>query len=287
MSDRTLFVALARNRPEWLAQGLFIRAVETETNVRKFLLEGLKLDVSSNTKPEVHAEVPTKTSWRSDVKICWPNVTPIHFELKLTAPFTQRQREAGKKGQLPALIVPRREHYAKLASSCCIFEWRQLAAQVRQDDRVKSLLEEVSVSSSWLTDELKEGALSNEFSQFNSQQGLRRWPTIFRFLCTIDIHIIEMCGSMYQSSRQLSQTSKSTTPYYGYKFHLGQATMPSYWVGFWRAKNGIIRFGLWASNEHGKDVLLTESLPFQARKAAKLIVEHAETHEARFARNSP
>jgi hypothetical protein len=289
MSEQTLFVTLARNRPEWLAQGLFIRAVAMEPNVRKFLLKGLKLDVSPDTKPEVHAEVLTKTRWRADVEICWPNVAPIHFELKLTAPFTQRQKEAGKKGQLPALIVPRREHYAKLASNGCIFEWRELAAQVRQDARVKTLLEEVSVSSSWLTDELKEDALSNEFSQFNSPKGIRRWPTLFRFLCTVDIYILEMRGGMYCSSRQLSQTSKAATPYYGYKFHLGQVATPHYWVGFWRNKHDTVRFGLWAYNGYGyqQGELLTDSLPFQARIAAKLIVEQSEAYRARCVRDSP
>jgi DUSAM domain-containing protein len=81
---KTLFEAIARNRPEWLAQGLFMRAVETEPRVRAILLERLGWNRSPDEVPKVTDEEPTSEGWRTDVLVQWgPKKAKIELKLRI------------------------------------------------------------------------------------------------------------------------------------------------------------------------------------------------------------
>ncbi|MCE9674062.1 hypothetical protein LY474_40355 [Myxococcus stipitatus] len=104
----SMFEAMARHRPEWLAQGILMRAVETEPAVRALMIEQLRENLPCEEVPGVTEEEVTEGGWRADVCVAWKKRT-ARLELKLLAGFTRRQEEALKRREVDLLVLPSKE----------------------------------------------------------------------------------------------------------------------------------------------------------------------------------
>lgn len=257
-SGAGLFQSLSRSRPEWIAQGLFMHAVERESAVRQLVIETLLMDIPIDLVPNVTEEVPrVEDGWRRDVVISWPGFTEVSVELKLLAPFTPRQRSA-KIG----LIVARTREGGLDGVPC--LTWAELVPLI-EDPVVRELVRQVSEFRFAM--ELPSATLSAEFTSFMARTPESRWPTIYRFLSTVHACLYDAEHPTYQSSNGWSKSRQHSDPWYGYKFLIGNS---EFWLGFVRDSSGPF-FALYA----GTNCLLTERDAFDARELAQRVLESA------------
>lgn len=253
-STTTLFQSLARSRPEWIAQGLFVHAVLSEPKVRGLLRQVHGKETSQDAPPVVDEERPYEDGSRSDVVIRWPD-GDVRVELKLLAPFTPNQRGAAIN-----LIVARTREGALDGIPCVT--WAELVEQV-ENATLRELLRQVAdfhfaMNASRTT-------LHTEFGSFIAGGAEATWPTMYRFLCTVHSCLHDAESPRYKGSRGWSKSQRELDPWYGYKFWIGGV---EHWLGFIRAE-GELRFALY----RGHQLLWAEANEFDARLLSKRVVE--------------
>lgn len=269
----SMFEAMARHRPEWLAQGILMRAVETEPAVRALMIEKLGGNLSPEEVPHITEEEVTQGGWRADVCVAWLHRT-ARLELKLLAGFTSRQEEALKRREIDLLVLPSMEG-RELPEGLPIVTWRELA-DAAFDPCLKRLLAEVSASSTWRLEEISEKELEQDLNSFLGEKEERRWGLMYRFLSTVHQHLSGEAPTKYRASDGWACTPKGAVPYYGFYFWLGNDDMPRYWLGFWRSSNTKKPvFGLTVSRKRGPPVLFEEPLSFNAGALARRILSSA------------
>ena len=253
----TLFEDLARHRPEWLAQGLFIRAVQTEPAVLRLLQRAVD---APEGIPEVREEECTDFGWRADVVLRWRrSPRPIRCELKMAANFTRSQMGA----PIDLLVMPQR---ARHAPPVPVLTWSQLA-QSTKDEVLRELLNGVSASRTWILEQIAPDTVLADFAALTSQADQRSWNKTYRFLSTLNEHLTDLMGSSYSPSSRwtVAPRPKSGEPYYGWTF---QTRGRKYWLGFFR-NNGSIAFT--AHPAPTGNALLMEKRRFGARRLAKVV----------------
>jgi hypothetical protein len=273
----SMFEAIARHRPEWLAQGILMRAVETEPAVRALMIEQLGGNLSREEVPGVTEEEVTEGGWRADVCVAWKHRT-ARLELKLLAGFTRRQEEALKRREVDLLVLPSKEG-RELPDGLPVLTWRELA-DAALDPCLKQLLAEVSASSTRRLEEISGNELEQDLNSFLGEREERRWGLMYRFLSTVHQHLLEEAPTEYRASDGWARTSKGEEPYYGFCFWLGDDDRPRYWLGFWRSKNTKKPvFGLAAPSERGQPVLFEEPSSFNAGALARRILAEARGYD--------
>lgn len=271
----SMFEAMARHRPEWLAQGILMRAVETEPAVRALMIEKLGGNLSLEEAPCITEEEVTQGGWRADVCVAWKNRT-ARLELKLLAGFTLRQEEALKRREIDLVVLPSMDG-RELPEGLPVLTWRELA-DAALDPCLKRLLAEVSASSTWRLEEISEEELEQDLNSFLGEKEERRWGLMYRFLSTVHQHLTEEAPTEYRASDGWARTRKGEEPYYGFCFWLGNDDMPRYWLGFWRSKKSKKPvFGLSVPSESGQPVRFEEPLSFNAAALARRILSVARS----------
>jgi hypothetical protein len=257
-STPTLFQSLARSRPEWVAQGLFVHAVLFEPGVRALLLGALgkAKAISRDLVPEVDEEIPEESGWRRDVVIKWPG-HDTSIELKLLAPFTSRQRSA------PIDLIVARTRDGALDGVRCV-TWAELVKGVA-DPTLRVLLEQVVESSFAM--EAPKSTIEKEFDSFSEGGPEGAWPTMYQFLSTLHYCLYDAEHPNYRSSRGWSKSRKPSDAWYGYKFWVGTV---DYWLGFVRDANAL-RFALY--RDSGRQLLWNEPNNFDARSLSQRVLE--------------
>jgi hypothetical protein len=272
----SMFEAMARHRPEWLAQGILMRAVETEPAVRALMIERLGWNLPREEVPGVTEEEVTEGGWRADVCVAWKHRT-ARFELKLLAGFTRRQEEALKRREVDLLILPSKEG-RELPDGLPVLTWEELAGAAL-DPCLARLLAEVSASSTWRLEEISGNELGQDLDSFLGEREARRWGLMYRFLSTVHQHLIEDAPTDYRASDGWACTPKGEEPYYGFCFWLGDDDRPRYWLGFWRSKNTKKPvFGLTVPSERSAPVLFEEPTSFNAGALARRILADARRY---------
>ncbi|AGC45829.1 hypothetical protein MYSTI_04537 [Myxococcus stipitatus DSM 14675] len=277
---QSLFESMARHRPEWLAQGLLMRAITTEPCVRKLLLERLKWRQCPGFEevPSVTEEEQTSSKWRADLCVAWAQ-SKAYLELKILAGFTVRQEEALKERRID-LVVLLRPDGRELPVGMPVVTWAEVAERATEVN-LKLLLEQVTTSFDWRQEALPADVLEEEFAGFIAGAIEGRWPRMYRFLSTVHSHLRESAETetAYRASNAWSFARKSSEPYYGYCFWLGEQDVPLFWMGFWRSKEtGEIVFGVSVPGRKGRSVLLEETLRFDAADLATRALSAARGH---------
>lgn len=227
----TLFATVARDRPEWLAQGLFAHALAADAGVRGCVV-GRALPSKARAlrfeSPAVERERPFG-HWRADVVAKWKALkVTLWFELKLGAGLTVRQeQELRKRGAV--VIHPFGRRPIGLDGLTHI-AWSELASAAR-DPVLRRLLAQVDASSSWWHEVLTEDLLREEFDSFLRKES---WEHLYRFLATVDAHLRDRLGEQYKPSRGWAMSRRKSDQYYGYAFHLGRTRKTWFFVGFSR-----------------------------------------------------
>ncbi|WNG60209.1 hypothetical protein F0U59_39980 [Archangium gephyra] len=277
---KNLFEAIARHRPEWLAQGLLMRAITTEPSVRVLLLERLGWSISPNEVPELTEEEVTMGGWRADVLVAWGQ-QKARLELKLLAGFTLRQEEALLRRDVALVILPQKEG-RKLPVGIPVITWAELANQVQTDSVLKNLLANVSDSSTWALEDITGSELLQDFDNFVSNRNSGSWHHMYRFLSTIHFHLLEMAPTKYRASDGWARAWRAAEPYYGFCFWLGNKDIPRFWLGFWRRKeSGSLVFSTTVPSTRNQSVLFMESDRFSAETLAQRVLEEANAYKQR------
>lgn len=262
----SLFAEVARQRPEWLAQGLFKRAVRTQPRVQKRLLRLLGIDV----RPGHHAvleEQPTECGWRADVTVTGWRKEPVRFELKLLAGLTKRQEEALAKGTIDMIVAPR-GHSIRWRQ---IIDWSSLASWC-DDSVLRRLLQQVEDASSWLKENLDPEAAKREFTSLLDNEPDASWRGLYLFLSTIHEHMGSL-DDCYRASDAWTLSRRNR--YYGYCFWLGRHTLPRFWLGFGEEDKGEIALYLSAKSRSGAREWKVSRGSFRARQSAVAILRKA------------
>lgn len=262
----TLFDSLARNRPEWLAQGLLVHALENEPAARALVLDAMRLSIPATEVPTVTEEEPTDGGWRADVCVRWGDGTLKRLELKLLSGFTPRQIEALHKREVDLLIAPSAHNVPPGARTMPLVTWAQLAGLELKDTSLRALLEQVGTRSTWMMPELSSEVLQAEFGAFSSKDSAARWAGMYRFLSTVHEHLLEAAPGDYRASDAWTPVRRGVGSYYGFCFYLGgpDAETPRFWLGFWREGTTPV-FGVTVPRVKGESVL------YQTRDATGMV----------------
>lgn len=274
----SLFESMARHRPEWLAQGLLMRAVATEPDVRALLLEGLQRGqvISKDEVPGVTEEEVTESGWRADVCVTWVGYK-ARIELKLLAGFTRRQEEALLLRKVDLLVLPEKGD-RELPKHLSLLTWEEIAGVV-SDPYLKKLLGEVSVSSTWSLKDISGSELDEDFNSFLGEHDKRNWARMYRFLSTVHLHLLEDAPTEYRASDGWTRARTNQEPYYGFCFWLGADDTPRFWLGFWRSPPmGKPVFELSVASKRRHPLLLLESERFSAGELARQVLSKAREH---------
>ncbi|WP_120588439.1 hypothetical protein [Corallococcus sp. CA054B] len=252
----TLFDSLARNRPEWLAQGLLVHALMTEPAARALVLSAMGLSIPATEVPTVTEEEPTDGGWRADVCVRWADGTLKRFELKLLAGFTPRQLEALHKREVDLLITPAAQSVPPEARTMPHVTWAQLAGLELNDTSLKTLLSQVGTRSTWLLPELNAEMLLRELDAFSRQASTARWEGMYRFLSTVHEYLLDEAPGDYRASDAWTPVRRGAASYYGFCFYLGDADVeaPRFWLGFWRQGTTPV-FGVTVPSPKGEPIL--------------------------------
>ncbi|WP_375742104.1 hypothetical protein NR800_22295 [Corallococcus interemptor] len=231
-----LFDSLARNRPEWLAQGLLVHALVTETAARALVLSAMGLSIPATEVPTVTEEEPTDGGWRADVCVRWGDGTLKRFELKLLSGFTPQQLKALHKREVDLLIIPAAQSLPPEARTMPFVTWAQLAGLELNDTSLKTLLSQVGTRSTWLMPELNAEVLLAELDAFSSTAPTARWAGMYRFLSTVHEYLLDKAPGDYRASDAWTPVRRGAASYYGFCFYLGGTDVetPRFWLGFWR-----------------------------------------------------
>lgn len=214
MERVNVFRGLARGHPEWLAQGLFLHALETEEGLRRLLIDRLGLDVPAARVPLL-AEEPQADGWRSDVHVEWGPGVDTRFELELGA-VTPRPGEAAP-GEVDAVIGPAGVRAPSPGATA--IAWDELAATVR-DPVLSALFRQASVDESWSLETLDEPTAFREFAAWVDGPESPAPRTLHRFLSTLDLRLHELAGDRYRPERSWSGTPGGALPHQGFAYEL-------------------------------------------------------------------
>lgn len=262
----TLFAAIARDRPEWLAQGIFAYALAEDAGVRRFVLRRAlpsRARVLAAIPPAVERERPYG-HWRADVVAKWKESGDLlWFELKLGAGLTARQ--AQELPEKDAVIVHPFGRRPVGLDGLTHIAWSELAVAAR-DPVLKTLLAQVDASSSWWHEVLTEELLHSEFESFLRKEA---WEHMYRFLATVDAHLKDLLGPQYRPSRGWAMSRRKSDQYYGYAFHVGGQRKTWFFVGFSR-DNGGVHASL-TFNPGESTILAVRRFPLRARTFAAQI----------------
>jgi hypothetical protein len=274
-----LFEAMARHRPEWLAQGLLMRAVAAEPVLRSLLRERLGWELARDEVPIISEEEVTEGGWRADISVAWKDRT-ARLELKLLAGFTYRQEEALRRRAVDLLVLKSKAG-RELPAGLPVLTWDEIAEAV-SDPCLKRLLGEVSTSSTWVLEEISGKELEQDFDSFLGEHEERSWRLMYRFLSTVHQHLLEGAPMEYRASDGWTCTPRAETPYYGFCFWLGDNDTPRFWLGFWRSqttKKPV--FGLTVLSVRGESVLLEEPARFAAGELAGRLFADARDYSGK------
>jgi hypothetical protein len=231
-----LFGSLARHRGEWLAQGLLIRALTTEAACRGLVIERLGLRVDVDAVPDVDEEqVDDRTGWRVDVLAKRSGQREVRIELKLAASLTVRQIEALGRKHIDLFVVPESRKADASLGEVPRVTWAELARRAL-DTTLRTLLAEAESHTSWLQASVAARTLADDFEQLSSRRSSAVWPTLYRFLCTVDVLLRQQLQG-YQPS---TGWSLSPGQWYGYTFDVSPSPRRTrgYWIGLTRGKQG-------------------------------------------------
>jgi hypothetical protein len=267
--SQSLFASVARDRPEWLAQGVFAYALGHDQGVRHLVLRKVmpaKARPIAATVPTVERERPVGR-WRADVVATWPGREPLQFELKLGAGLTWRQGQLLRRRRA-VIIHPKGKRPAGLDGLTHI-SWSDLAAAAK-DPVLKTLLGQADASSSWWQEELREDVLREEFESFMKKGS---WPTMYCFLGTVDAHLRDLIGTSYKPSRTFA-FSRASKPYYGFAFTLGAKRKKWFFVDLTQIQGK--RGATLSLNPAGDDLLNYAAFPLKARTLARRVAAQVE-----------
>lgn len=230
--DSGIFDAIARTRPEWIAQGVLRHVLIADKVFReKFSkrIRGAVFELAEPKHESICEEVPDETGWRTDLFIHWRDGDCSRIELKIGSALTFRQRQARER--ITAIITPpgAKKHNVET------IDWLELSSWAQTGSIGRTLLEQVARFRDWRCDEISEAVVDSELESLASSNMQRSWRTMYRFLSTLDERLsAEVDNSIYiPGSWGLSKTP--VNPWYGYYFSLGQPTKKAqdkWWLGF-------------------------------------------------------
>ena len=269
-----LFAALARSRPEWVAQGLLKYAL-TLPEVWKLFAPRLGAKTSGSTVV-VKEEVPGDDGWRADLHLTQGDAK-YRIELKVGALFTRRQHEA----VMDAIVLPKvRSTDAKLAGfvrdgdSRRVFTWAEVAAAAsKHDPALGALLAEVDTfTAPWATvTEVPASIVDEELAALASEGS---WRNLYLWLCALDQSLSERVAGYAPGSWSTSKRR----PYYGFHFTVADgepgsaAKAQTYWAGFAK-RNGSPTFECWRNSHHEGEVIIQDE-KFTISGALERILSH-------------
>lgn len=269
MSRTSLFNSIHDGRPERLAQLLLGHALldaKAEPGIRSLL--GVPQGDDVVVELERGDQLDPRRGWRADIAIKWPG-TLLRVELKIGAGLTVAQSEAIRSHAMDVLVVPSSRMGEYPTRSVKVLSWSELAGAVN-DSVLKNLLHQANDANDWwrcieVTDE----SVREEFDSFTNGGLHARWYTLYRFLTTLDSHLMER--DEYQPSRGWSTSRHRPYPYYGYKFTWDSSggsehECRSAWVGFERRDGENVRFRMYENRE-------SEDLPLTVADARARILE--------------
>ncbi len=222
--------SVSRQRREWVAQGLFVHAVEANTNVQELIRSTLK--VSSDSVLAGVEEEEDREYWRSDVLIKWQGASPTKVELKLNAGLTPGQKQALREGDINLLVAPQawlaeyhKGDFYKTIEPPPDLSWKRLAECSGTDLALSELLDQAECARGSLST-LTWNAVFEDFK--GDRLDLRE------FLTTIDEWLEETLGISYEAEAGWSRKPA----YVGYNFawqSKDRANRHSYWIGFYQS----------------------------------------------------
>lgn len=239
----TLFETVARSKAEWLAQGLLVRAIQTQPRLQAHLArmagaDGGEPRLFTERYDESRTPKGAKRGWRPDVVARWDS-RELRIELKLLARLSEAQRLALKKrGSL--LIAP-----AKLGRSQGIkhMTWVQVSDHVKGP--LKQLFREVDAYTRGTLRELAWSSINRDYETIEREN--KGWTSLYRFLSTVDEQLRDALDT-YRPSDQWSlsrEPSPGARSYYGFYFSLsGKVSPMPYWLGFYRDDDEVVRLAV-------------------------------------------
>jgi hypothetical protein len=275
----SLFEAMARHRPEWLAQGLLMRAMATEPVLRSLLRKRLGRELAGDEVPTITEEEVTEGGWRADISVAWKDYT-ARLELKLLAGFTYRQVEALQRRAVDLLVLKSKDG-REVPEGLPVLTWDEIAGAV-SDPCLKRILGEVSASSTWMREEISEEELGQDFASFLGEREERSWNLMYRFLSTVHQHLLAEAPAEYRASDGWTRRPGAKEPYYGFCFWLGDNDTPRFWLGFWRSQTTKKPlFGVSVPSDGGDQILLKEPARFVAGELANRLLVEARRHASK------
>ncbi len=226
--DDKLFDRVARQRPEWLAQGVLRHALLSDEKVLRRVADRLgrtSIELASDLDDAVtEEEVTAKNGWRADLVIHWKS-EPVEsrLELKIAAKFTQRQDEAAERDQIDAAIVPsRREAYfrSNYKGEMKVITFRDLADHATDGTLAKILLGQADAARGWRRDRIDKATVTSDLRNVSGDSS--GWRASYCFLATVDELLNELLPKKYESNDGWSWSKKPGEAYYGFKFHIGE-----------------------------------------------------------------
>lgn len=245
----SLFEAIARNRAEWVAQGILKHAIEEDAGVRSAVAAAVA--APPPTTAHVREEVRDAGSqWRIDLEVEFDTVDELcRLELKLRAPSTRAQRDADRAGRVGLWIVPQGSH----ADCSPRITWAELA-EAADDVVIKSLLREAQdFAVGWWLDEVSRDRAAELVQLFIHRDSCpdcgrlyprgaakAKWKDLTNFLSTVDARLKQQA---WYRAGGWSASSKSR--YFGFVMACdgpGGTDTRKGWIGF--NETGAFCFGL-------------------------------------------
>ncbi len=277
---RSLFQNVARNRPEWLIQGVLAHALEVEPDLRRFLLRKAGLGYKTrqiDTAPRIRSEQKVGR-WRADLVMSWPEELELRLELKLCAGLTDAQRRTLKRHH--ALVIhPHGNRPDGLSDHPCV-SWADISKpNLVRDAAVRRLLREANTSSTWQLETLTGAAMRKDFGEFVRKRSARGdWERIWAFLATVDERLLQLVPGDYRPG-SWAMSRKEDPPYYGWWFKLRGQRQDWFWFGF-EGPADTAKFELThhTTLTEWSRLQLKLSAPYDASLAAERILEAAGAH---------
>lgn len=241
--QRTFFQNVARNKPEWLVQGILAHALEVEPALRRFLLRkaGLTaMEKRAETTPVIRAERKVGR-WRADIVLLWPDDLELRLELKLCAGLTEAQRKTLKRHR--ALVIhPHGNKPLGIRDHPCV-SWTEIARpEFIRDAVVRRLLRDANASGTWQVEALSKADVRKDFGEFITKKARGEWGRMWAFLGTIDERLLQRAPEEYRPG-SWAMSRKESPPYYGWWFKLRGQRRDWFWFGF-EGPADAPRFGL-------------------------------------------
>lgn len=269
----TFFDDLAGNQPERLAHRALLFALRHDRKLLRWLtaMVGVERRAAALLEPEdIQSEATDETRWRTDIKIAWRTRPASHslIELKLGAPPTRLQREAGSKGAISVVVVPTGKEKGTqdwAGAGARVTTWAVVASKL--SDRLdggeegdlapalRTILHSADHARGFFLPELSRDDAARELARMYDRAAPdRQWRKVYRFLNSID-YCLDGCIDSHHRYLWTRLSLCKSQRYYGWNFLVTpsrRGPIPRarpWWIGF-SGDPGTPTISLWHKNQH-------------------------------------